>query len=149
MYVSNFTTQALRSGLGGGFVDAAVNLTPFGPLFLAQPGSGGVYVNGDRKLQIWGSNFRRRQQLGGSQIYGRRAGCHAASVAAAAPVPRKATIAEALRSIEELIAGHGTEPIGAVRSRAERLAWENMLVHVNEQLLETALRGFKQTRLAP
>jgi succinate dehydrogenase/fumarate reductase flavoprotein subunit len=115
----------------------------------------GLYAAGEVAAGMHGANRMAGHMLSASQIFGAIGGKHAAGITAGLkrPALRPATIGEAVDEIAWFRSMKGGEKPAAVTRDLQELAWNTMLVDVNESLLEGAvsaiadLRASRLTRL--
>jgi len=100
----------------------------------------GLYAAGETASGPHGANRMGGHMLTSSQVFGKIAGIHAAGQTAGkkAPEPDEATIKEAVCEINALREMRKSEKPSAVTKDLQKLAWETMLVHINEDLLNRA-----------
>lgn len=108
----------------------------------------GLYAAGETAAGMHGANRLAGHMLGASQIFGAIGGMHAAARAAgrAKPELRVATIREAVDDIARIRAMKGGEKPEAIARDLRELAWNSMLVDVNEGLLNQAIDGIGAMR---
>jgi len=103
----------------------------------------GLYAAGEAAAGPHGANRLAGHMLTTSQVFGRRAGRHAA---ARNEPPEAANEEEAVGAIESLRSARGGERPAAVRADLEKLCWDNLLVHVNADTLVAAAAGLRDLR---
>jgi succinate dehydrogenase/fumarate reductase flavoprotein subunit len=113
----------------------------------------GLYAAGETASGPHGANRMAGHMLTSSQVFGKIAGRHAASKTAGQKIsePKESAIKEALDNINALSKMRKNEKPSTVKKDLQRLTWETMLVHVNEDLLNQALRDIgdiKENRLS-
>ncbi len=104
----------------------------------------GLYAAGEAAAGPHGANRLAGHMLTTSQIFGRRAGRHAAARTAGKTKPEAGarTIERALEPIRILSERTGSERPAAVRKDLRRIAWDNLLAHINANTLASARREF-------
>jgi len=104
----------------------------------------GLYAAGEAAAGPHGANRLAGHMLTTSQIFGRRAGRHAAARTAGKTKPEAGarTIERALEPIRILSERTGSERPAAVRKDIRRIAWDNLLADVNANTLASARREF-------
>jgi succinate dehydrogenase/fumarate reductase flavoprotein subunit len=109
----------------------------------AQSSLPGLYAAGEAAAGPHGANRLAGHMLTASQVFGRRAGRHAAAVAAAGARPQAppGAVREAVAVVERLGSARGPERPSALVAEVRQLAWENMLVDVNAGTLAAAREG--------
>ncbi len=108
----------------------------------------GLYAAGEAAAGPHGANRLAGHMLTASQVFGRRAGRHAAVVGRDSPAPDAASLAAAVAAVETLRSARGAETPAAVAADLKRLVWETMLCHVNADTLSRASRGLAEIRAA-
>jgi fumarate reductase (CoM/CoB) subunit A len=108
----------------------------------------GLYAAGECASGPHGANRMAGHMLSASQVFGKIAGRHAAASTAGlpppeAPEPGIQAAVEEIRALKNMKRG---ERPRALKKDLQRLAWDTLLVHVNEGLLDLALRGIKEIR---
>ncbi len=108
----------------------------------------GLYAAGEAASGFHGANRLAGHMLSASQVFGAIGGRHAAGETAgrAKPRLRPATIQEALDGIVGYRHMRDGEKPGRVTQDLRALAWDNLLVHVNQRLLDEALQGIADMR---
>jgi succinate dehydrogenase/fumarate reductase flavoprotein subunit len=108
----------------------------------------GLYAAGEVAAGMHGANRMAGHMLSASQIFGAIGGKHAASRTAGLRQPdlREATIKEAVDEIAMFRAMKGGENPTAVTKDLQELAWNTMLVDVNEALLDQAITDIADMR---
>lgn len=82
--------------------------------------------------------------LTASQVFGARAGKHAARVARAEPPPFDEDKAEAaIADIEAFASSDGDEDPAALKAQLQRTAWENLMVARSPESLDRVLKDMK------
>jgi len=103
----------------------------------------GLYAGGETAGGMHGANRMAGHMLGASQIFGAIGGRHAAGTTAgrSKPAPSAASVKAALDMVEELRSmNNGAKPL-AVATDFKQLTWNNLLVHINQELIEEAIGG--------
>ncbi len=113
----------------------------------------GLYAAGETAAGPHGANRMAGHMLTATQVFGKIAGRHAAAETAEqkTPEPREITVKGLLDEINALGEMKGSEKPAMVKNDLQRFAWETMLVHINEDLLDRALReigDIRENRLA-
>jgi succinate dehydrogenase/fumarate reductase flavoprotein subunit len=108
----------------------------------------GLYAAGEVAAGMHGANRMAGHMLSASQIFGAIGGKHAAGRVAgmSRPAPGPATIAAAVDEIAAWRAMRGGERPTAITRDLQQLAWNTMLVDVNERLLDEAIDGIQDIR---
>lgn len=103
----------------------------------------GLYAAGECASGPHGANRLAGHMLGATQVFGAIAGRHAAqnTKGRRSPQLRSSSIQEALDEIQRFRSKREGEKPSQVIKDLKKLAWDNMLVHINEQTLELALKG--------
>ena len=101
----------------------------------------GLYAAGECASGPHGANRLAGHMLGATQVFGAIGGRHAAHSTKGKKIPglRPEAIRETLDEIARFQSMKGTEKPHKVIKDLKKLAWDNMLVHVNEQTLDAAL----------
>ena len=108
----------------------------------------GLYAGGEVGAGMHGANRMAGHMLSASQIFGAIGGKHAAGQTAGVSKPRPSpeAVKQAIDEIEVFRAMRGGERPSAVRRDLQELAWNTMLVDVNEALLIEAIDGIRDMR---
>jgi fumarate reductase (CoM/CoB) subunit A len=108
----------------------------------------GLYAAGECSSGPHGANRLAGHMLGTTQVFGAIAGRHAAQITAGKKSPeiKPETIREAVDEIEHIRSMRGSDKPSEVIKDLKKIAWDNMLVHVNEQSLDLAIRGIEEIR---
>ena len=108
----------------------------------------GLYAAGECASGPHGANRLAGHMLGATQVFGAIGGRHAAQRTKGKKTPdlRPETTRESLDEIDRFRSMQGTEKPHKVLMDLKTLAWDNMLVHINEQTLHTALNGIIDIR---
>lgn len=108
----------------------------------------GLYAAGEVAAGMHGANRMAGHMLSASQIFGAIGGKHAASRTSGLTRPslRPETIREALDEITKFRGMKGGEKPKVVTKELQELAWNTMLVDVNEKLLDEAINGVADMR---
>jgi len=114
----------------------------------AQSAVPGLYAAGECASGPHGANRMAGHMLTASQVFGKIAGRHATAATRGrkVPDPRERRIQAALDEIRLLREMKRGERLIAVKKDLQRLAWETMMVHVNEDLLNLAMKGMSEIR---
>jgi len=108
----------------------------------------GLYAAGECASGPHGANRLAGHMLGATQVFGAIAGRHAAqnTKGRRSPQLRSSSIQEALDEIQRFRSKREGEKPSQVIKDLKKLAWDNMLVHINEQTLDLALKGIADIR---
>jgi len=108
----------------------------------------GLYAAGECASGPHGANRLAGHMLGATQVFGAIAGRHAAqnTKGRRSPQLRSSSIQEALDEIQRFRSKREGEKPSQVIKDLKKLAWDNMLVHINEQTLALALKGIADIR---
>ena len=108
----------------------------------------GLYAAGECASGPHGANRMAGHMLGATQVFGAIAGRHSAeaTVGKTLPEPSESTIKQAVDEIERLRAMREEEKPQQVKKDLQKLAWDNMLVHINENTLNLAISGIEDIR---
>ena len=108
----------------------------------------GLYATGETAAGPHGANRMAGHMLTASQVFGRIAGIQAAreTMGKKFPEPRETTIKQVAAYVDELGKMRNSEKPVMVKKDLQKLAWETMLVHVNESLLNRCQREIVDIR---
>jgi len=108
----------------------------------------GLYAAGEAASGPHGANRMAGHMLTASQVFGKIAGRHAAAAIRSQSIPKPSdqTIRLSLGEIRKLKDMKKGENPSKITRALQRLAWENMLVRINEGLLTDALRKIEDLR---
>lgn len=112
----------------------------------------GLYAAGETTSGPHGANRMAGHMLAASQVFGKIAGRHAAAATSGKtrPEPQASTIQAIVDEINVLRTMKKSEKPAMVTKDLRKSAWENMLVHINEDLLTQAkheIADIKENRL--